>query len=133
MGSRLLRSKPLNLAETSADAFFQRSDAIIATEALCAYLPQFCIDLMRNLPNPQMIRLKEYMKVAREVALDILAAQSKEFAAGKEGSKDVMSLLSKSLYDLLYCYLFQKYEVRANLSQDPKKRLSDEEIIAQLT
>ncbi|KIJ43530.1 hypothetical protein M422DRAFT_253106 [Sphaerobolus stellatus SS14] len=99
-----------------ADAFFQRSDGIIAMEALCAYLPQFCIDMMRNLPDKQMTRLRNYMKVAREVAQSILDTQTKNFEDGKEGSKDVMSIL-----------------IRANLTEDPKKRLDDEEILSQLT
>lgn len=77
----------------SADAFFERSDAVIAIEAVCAYLPESIIDLMWNLPINQMKRLREYMKIARRVAQDILDKQRKLFETGKEGSKDIMSIL----------------------------------------
>lgn len=78
----------------SADSFFERSDALALLEEFLSRLPEWCHTLMRHLPNPQMRRLKAYMKIAREVARSILDRQTNLFHAGKEGSKDVMSILS---------------------------------------
>ncbi|KAF8521630.1 cytochrome P450 [Hysterangium stoloniferum] len=99
-----------------ADTFFERSDELIIFDAICSFMPQWFSDLAKYLPNEQMKRLREYMKVARKVAQSILDRQTKLHIAGKEGSKDVMSIL-----------------IRANLSENPKNKLSDEEIISQLT
>lgn len=99
-----------------ADTFFERTDGIVLFEELLSRLPEWTHTLMRNLPNPQMRRLKAYMKIAREVAQSILNRQSRLIQAGKEGSKDVMSIL-----------------IRANFSENPANKLSDEEILCQLT
>jgi len=69
-----------------------------------------------KLPVERLKRLHDYMTVANEVAKDIVDKQTGLYASGKEGSKDVMSIL-----------------VRANLSEDPKTKLTDDEIIPQMT
>jgi len=56
------------------------------------------------------------MKVARRVAKSIVKRQFRSNATGKDGSKDVMSIL-----------------VRANLAEDPKNKLRENDILSQLT
>ncbi|KAF8583570.1 cytochrome P450 [Ramaria rubella] len=100
-----------------ADSFYKRSDFTIIFEALWGYLPLGLVGVMQKLmPTKQLKRLRRYMKVARSVARNILDTQTQSHAAGKEGGKDVMSIL-----------------IKANLSEDPKTKLSDDEIMAQLT
>ena len=77
------------------------------------------------------------MNEAMEVAQTLLNRQVALHAEGKEGSKDVMSILSMfclpaglggkrklSLFSLI---------VKANLSEKPESRLGDDEILPQLT
>ncbi|KAF8589231.1 PAH-inducible cytochrome P450 monooxygenase PC-PAH 1 [Ramaria rubella] len=99
-----------------ADAFFQRSDGLIIFEGILARMPQYILDLTQYVPSKQLRRLKDYMKLARKAAKSIVTKQSELYAAGKEGSKDIMSLL-----------------IRANLSENPQTKLSEEEILCQLT
>ncbi|KAF8586834.1 cytochrome P450 [Ramaria rubella] len=99
-----------------ADSFFHRSDFTIVFEALWGYLPPALVDLIQMIPTKQLQRLRKYMTVARQVAKNILEKQTQSHYVGKEGGKDVMSLL-----------------IRANLSENPKTRLGDKEIMAQLT
>ncbi|KAF8507787.1 PAH-inducible cytochrome P450 monooxygenase PC-PAH 1 [Gautieria morchelliformis] len=99
-----------------ADSFFKRTDFTIAFEALWGYLPLGLVKFIQMAPTRQLGRLRAYMKVARRVAKDIVDVQTETYSAGKEGGKDVMSIL-----------------IRANLSEDTNTKLSEEEIMAQLT
>ncbi|KIJ23530.1 hypothetical protein M422DRAFT_275874 [Sphaerobolus stellatus SS14] len=98
------------------DAFSNRSDISVAIEQIFERIPVWLVHLILRLPIGRFKRLCDYLRVAREVAQDIVDKQTALYMDGKEGSKDVMSIL-----------------VRANLSQDPKSKLSAEEIIPQMT
>jgi len=72
------------------------------------------------------------MSVARSVASEIVDEQKKGYDVGKEGSKDVMSILS----GLVQCHtsrLLTSFAVRANISENPKTRLTDDSLMAQMT
>ncbi|KIJ23531.1 hypothetical protein M422DRAFT_275875 [Sphaerobolus stellatus SS14] len=79
------------------DAFTNCSDASLAVEGLLQYIPSWILHLIF-------------------LAQDTVDKQTSLYLDGKEGSKDVMSIL-----------------VRANISEDPKSKLSSEEIIPQMT
>ncbi|KIJ40565.1 hypothetical protein M422DRAFT_173549, partial [Sphaerobolus stellatus SS14] len=98
------------------DAFSNRSDISLAIESILERIPAWLVHLSLRLPIGRFKRLHDYLRVAREVAQDVIDKQTALYMDGKEGSKDVMSIL-----------------VRADLSQDPKSKLSDEEIIPQMT
>ncbi|KAF8507406.1 cytochrome P450 [Gautieria morchelliformis] len=98
-----------------ADSFFKRSDLAIAFEALWGYIPLWVVSAMQLLPTKQLRRLRRYTKVAHRVAKGIVQTQTESYSSGKEGGKDVMSIL-----------------IRANLSEDPKSKLSETEVMAQL-
>ncbi|KAF8511968.1 PAH-inducible cytochrome P450 monooxygenase PC-PAH 1 [Gautieria morchelliformis] len=98
-----------------ADSFFKRSDFAIAFENLWGYLPLWVVSAMRLLPIKQLRRLRRYTKVAHRVANDIVQTQTESYSRGKECGKDIMSIL-----------------IRANLSEDPKSKLSETEVMAQL-
>ena len=75
------------------------------------------------------------MKVARRVAKSIMDRQVESYATGEEGGKDVMSILGQSPWALTSCEDLNSIvePVRANLSEDPKRKLSEDEILSQLT
>ncbi|KIJ26121.1 hypothetical protein M422DRAFT_272863 [Sphaerobolus stellatus SS14] len=98
------------------DAFANRSDISLAVEELLEYIPSWILHLIFRIPVGRFKRLYGYLTVARGVAQDIVDKQTSLYMDGKEGSKDVMSIL-----------------VRANLSEDPKAKLSAQEILPQMT
>ena len=75
------------------------------------------------------------MKVARRVGKSIVDRQVESYATGKERGKDVMSILGQSPWTLRFCQDLNSIvePVRANLSEDPKRKLSEDEILSQLT
>ena len=76
------------------------------------------------------------MKIARRVARSIAERQINPRATGTEDGKDVMSILgqsSRKLRPQRNLILSPLDPVRANLSEDPKRKLSEEEILSQLT
>ncbi|KAF8511769.1 PAH-inducible cytochrome P450 monooxygenase PC-PAH 1, partial [Gautieria morchelliformis] len=79
------------------------------------YIPLWVVSAMQLLPTKQLRRLRRYTKVAHRVAKGIVQTQTESYSSGKEGGKDVMSIL-----------------IRANLSEDPKSKLSEPEVMAQL-
>jgi hypothetical protein len=79
----------------SADAFLNRSDYVIAFEALRGIMPGWLVSVLQSLPNKQMSRLKDYMKIARRVARSLVDRQMEIHAAGKESGKDVLSILGE--------------------------------------
>ena len=78
-------------------------------EALWGRLPfNLVVFLLKFLPTRRFDRVRNYMKVARGVAKNIVTTQTKEYAAGKEGAKDIMSILStyfKNLYSKFMTYI----------------------------
>ena len=73
------------------------------------------------------------MKLSEEVAQALLDRQMAPHAQGTEGSKDIMSILSKCSYRLRWEYMLRDSKVRANRSENPKSKLRDNEILPQLT
>ncbi|GJJ11694.1 hypothetical protein Clacol_005930 [Clathrus columnatus] len=99
-----------------ADAFYKLSDRDITVTYLMGKVPDFVYDLMKLLPTRSLKRIRRYMPVVMKVAQEVVDKQTALYAHGKEGSKDLMSVL-----------------VRANLSEDPRTKLTNEEVISQLT
>ncbi|KAF8587081.1 cytochrome P450 [Ramaria rubella] len=99
-----------------AETFLNRTDGTIVFESLWGMMPQWMLALAHRLPLRVVKRWSDYMKIARSVAKELVDRQVASHSLGKEGSKDVMSIL-----------------VRANLSEDPKSKLGEEEILSQLT
>ncbi|GJJ11618.1 hypothetical protein Clacol_005854 [Clathrus columnatus] len=70
------------------------------------------------------------MKIAAEVAQEVVDKQTQLYLQGKEGSKDLMSLLAKKTRKHL---VTNTSIVHANLSEDPKTKLPMSEVLAQFT
>jgi len=73
-----------------------RSNYTLAFEALWDHIPQWLVIVTQHIPTKRLKRLRDYMKVARRVAKSIVERQIKLHATGKEGGKDVMSILGQS-------------------------------------
>ncbi|GJJ11611.1 hypothetical protein Clacol_005846 [Clathrus columnatus] len=99
-----------------ADAFYQMSDIDIAMPYILSNIPSFFVSILTRLPLRTISKFRNYMKVATEVAQEVVDKQTQLYLHGKEGSKDLMSLL-----------------VHANLSEDPKTKVGKNEVLAQLT
>ncbi|KIJ47478.1 hypothetical protein M422DRAFT_248896 [Sphaerobolus stellatus SS14] len=95
------------------DAFADRSNLSLAFATCLGFFPSWLVQLILRLPFGRFKRLHEYLTVAREAAQEIVDKQTSLYIDGKEGSKDVM--------------------MRANLSEDPKSKLTTEEILPQMT
>ncbi|KIJ34439.1 hypothetical protein M422DRAFT_782890 [Sphaerobolus stellatus SS14] len=93
-----------------------RPDFSLIFETFLGFLPSWLVKLGITVPVGRFKLLSNYMRVAEKVAQEIIDKQTDLYLKGKEGSKDVMSLL-----------------VRANLSEDPRTKLSSKEIIPQMT
>ena len=86
---------------TRADTFFKRSNAVIAFEALWGYLPLWMVTAIQLLPTKQLKRIRKYTTVAHRVAKNIVDTQTQLYSLGKEGGKDIMSILSKFYKELV--------------------------------
>lgn len=103
---------------------------------LIAQVPEFLFNLMKHLPTKSLKKMNSHMVVATSVAQEVVDKQTSLYAHGKEGSKDLMSILGMISFSFLEknFILFLSYcLVRANLSENPKTKLSNDEVLAQLT
>ena len=57
-------------------------------------MPIRILKLVPKLPTKRLMRLKRYMSVARGVAARLVDNQTQSYVSGKEGGKDLMSILS---------------------------------------
>jgi hypothetical protein len=131
-----LRNPPLNqLIINSPETSSKITDVTVACEYIIARMPDWLADLCSLIPTARFQRFRTHMKITRKAAKDIVDAQTELFASGKEGSKDVMAILGKQCqifgrkYDVQSCAL----AVKANLSENSKTKLSEEEILSQMT
>ncbi|KAF8512621.1 cytochrome P450 [Hysterangium stoloniferum] len=97
-------------------AFGKRPDSMIVMDAVMGWVPQWMVSFFLSLPFARLEILHKYNKVALGVAKEVVDGQTAIYASGKEGSKDIMSVL-----------------VRANLAEEPEFKLSDKEVMSQLT
>ncbi|KIJ29586.1 hypothetical protein M422DRAFT_268929 [Sphaerobolus stellatus SS14] len=109
------RSQGSKLAKVPK-ASIERPDLSIVFGSFLGFLPSWLVKLGLCVPVGRFKLMHDYMKIVHGVAQDITNKQTELYLRGKEGSKDVMSIL-----------------VRANLSENPKTKLSSEEIIPQMT
>ncbi|KAK7032242.1 hypothetical protein VNI00_013200 [Paramarasmius palmivorus] len=99
-----------------ADAFASPTKAALVSMALPTLLPFKLLEFMLHRSNNDRAkRIRLIRDVSRDVARQLLKEKAGDIDQGK-GNKDVMSLL-----------------VKANLSENEKHRLSDEELLSQMT
>ncbi|KAF8514719.1 cytochrome P450 [Hysterangium stoloniferum] len=99
-----------------SDLFYKPSDTIIALQDFCGYLPSSIATMIQSFPGRRPEMLRNYFKAANHVGQRLIDRQVELLAAGHKGGKDIMSLL-----------------VNANSCQVVSGKLSNEELLAQLT
>ncbi|OSD02196.1 PAH-inducible cytochrome P450 monooxygenase PC-PAH 1 [Trametes coccinea BRFM310] len=80
------------------------------------YIPMPILKFVKYVPSKEHIRFRRTLNVINDFARELIAQKTEAVLAGKnENKKDIMSIL-----------------VKANASENPKARLSDEEMISQM-
>ncbi|OCH92291.1 cytochrome P450 [Obba rivulosa] len=97
------------------DATMYPSKLDLLVKATWEYLPPSVLWLVDYLPLKDIKRMKQIRRAFHKEAQKLLKDKTERLVAGKEGKKDVMSVL-----------------VRANASENPRSRLSDAEMTAQM-
>ncbi|EPQ55474.1 cytochrome P450 [Gloeophyllum trabeum ATCC 11539] len=95
--------------------FGTNTDKRLLMDSLLDSIPaRFIVHLYRRLPGRRFERMRETSEATYKIARQLVAEKYDALLSGK-GNKDVMSLL-----------------VKANASENPAKRLTDEELYAQM-
>ncbi|KAH9885379.1 PAH-inducible cytochrome P450 monooxygenase PC-PAH 1 [Cubamyces lactineus] len=80
------------------------------------YIPMPILKYVQYIPTKEHIRFRKTLKVINNFARELIEQKTEAVLAGKnEKKKDIMSIL-----------------VKANASEDPKSRLTDEEMVSQM-
>ncbi|KIJ30165.1 hypothetical protein M422DRAFT_268304 [Sphaerobolus stellatus SS14] len=97
------------------DTSFKPSDAVLVMQELVVHVPEFWIPALLRLPGKIMKTLKHHETAVDNVARQLITRQMQSIAGGKEGGKDIMSIL-----------------VDENNALDPATQLSPYELISQM-
>lgn len=100
-------------------------------QALWDYMPEKVLECFRYLP------MREYARFARTRRIfnmysKWLLAQKSAVLTSDEHSMDVTSVLGKSLLSFVNLMELMQAVVRANVSEDPKSRLINEEMVSEM-
>ncbi|GJJ09369.1 hypothetical protein Clacol_003591 [Clathrus columnatus] len=93
---------------------YNLSNFTILFRRITSFLPPFLVKYLIYLPKKDLKRMGSFTKVIKTLGEKILAEQVALHATSKPEGKDVISIL-----------------VKANFSEDPKKRMGDHEVVAQ--
>ena len=77
------------------EAFADLSDASLASLTVLGWLPGWLVNLTLRIPVGMFKVVRDYLVVATDVAQEVVDKQTALYKEGKEGSKDVMSILGK--------------------------------------
>ena len=87
---------------------------------------------MDYIPTKEYSRFRRTLRVVNRVSKQLIAEKRAALLAESTSSRDIFSVLGAPCPSpLLFCSL-NVAAVQANVSQDPKARLSDEELVAQM-
>ncbi|RPD64802.1 cytochrome P450 [Lentinus tigrinus ALCF2SS1-6] len=98
-----------------ADSIPNPSTFTILFRSLWYYIPDSILKYVKYMPGKDHARFRKTLKLINEYSKNLIDEKTEAVLAGKEGKKDIMSIL-----------------VRANAAENPKERLTDEEMIAQM-
>ncbi|KAF8817623.1 cytochrome P450 [Phlegmacium glaucopus] len=88
----------------------------VIQQALSKFLPRLVLERLADIaPNPRLEKLRHASAVATKVAKSLVDSKTEAVMTGKQGSRDILSLL-----------------VRSNLSEAANTRLSEEEMLSQM-
>ncbi|KAJ3539651.1 hypothetical protein NM688_g6334 [Phlebia brevispora] len=105
-------------------------------KASWSYLPACVLDYVDYIPTREYKRFRQTMSVINKVSKRLIDEKTEALLNGGGSSKDVMSILGIS-FTLTYLHRSIIPDpvplVRANVSENPKTRLSEEEMVAQMS
>ncbi|GJJ11711.1 hypothetical protein Clacol_005948 [Clathrus columnatus] len=96
-------------------------------------VPEPVLNLIKHLPARKLKAMKYYMSVVMEVAQGIFDKQTALYTPGTESSTNFMSVLGMISGIRDFDSRLTLKVVHANLSENPTNRLTNEEVISQLT
>ena len=107
--------------------------AEMLAQTLIGYLPQSILEYMTDhTPGPRTAHARKTGVLAIKVAKELVESKSQALLEGK-GRNDILSLLSKPASQKAVLYVLTLFlEVKANASEDPKRRLNEEELLSQM-
>ncbi|PSS30876.1 hypothetical protein PHLCEN_2v2603 [Hermanssonia centrifuga] len=79
------------------------------------YMPSTVLEYIAYIPTREYLRFRGAMQVIGRVSKQLVDEKTKSYSAGDDTRKDAMSVL-----------------VRANISENPKTRISEDEMVAQM-
>jgi len=129
------RKSPTYLIHHRIESLLYPSKAAILQQGLLRVSPDILWTLFGELPSRQNIRARKFFRLAVKVVQQVI--NERLSVADPEGTndKDLLSVMRKLCQSYFNLYPLTDVDlmlVRANRVEDPKKRLSDEELIAQL-
>ncbi|KAF8520692.1 cytochrome P450 [Gautieria morchelliformis] len=98
-----------------ADVHYMISDFTIVFRRLTGFTPPWLSRYLHFLPKKDIRRLRNVMNLMFKTGRKLIAQEKEAHEAGKEGGRDVMSIF-----------------VKANSSEDPKRRLGEDEVLSQI-
>jgi len=115
-------------------AFGSPSDGVIIGLDAAQYLPTIVLEtITNNISNKRLEPLRRAAAAADKISKELIDMKAADLLEGKS-KKDIMSILGQCFPSIL-CYSHLKcfnFAVKANASENPKARLSDTEMIAQM-
>jgi hypothetical protein len=122
--------------DQSVDTFLQRSDFSLVTEAICGLLPNWVLSiLLKTLPNKTISQVQNYTRIARRVAKSLVDRQLDSDIKGTDSCQNILSRLGEDYpWNVSPIAQFAPvWVVNANLSAISSNKLSNDELLAQLT
>ncbi|EKM52320.1 uncharacterized protein PHACADRAFT_260638 [Phanerochaete carnosa HHB-10118-sp] len=84
-------------------------------QTLWNFTPDWMLYYVRHVPTREYVRFKHTLQIINGVSKELIDQKSEDLLDGDKSNKDVMSIL-----------------VRANASENPKSKLSEEEMVSQM-
>lgn len=93
------------------------------------------LEYVDRIPSREYKRFRHTIQTMNKVSTQLIQDKTENLLTGDKSNKDIMSVLGK-LYILLRVACFELTNgctsVRANVSENPQSKLSDEEMMAQM-
>lgn len=122
---------------SSADAIPYPSKFTLLFRALWPYIPMRFLKLVQYIPTRDHVRFRKTLKIINNFAKGLIDEKTEAVLAGQgEKKKDIMSILGSIprsfilFFHSLTCIFARA--VKANASENPKQRLTDEEMMSQM-
>ncbi len=114
----------------SSDTLLYPSGVDLLFKGLWRYIPASILQYVEYIPTKEYIRFRAFRKLAKSISKGLI--EEKASVSMADGtSRDVMSVLGE--YGFLAIVHFLIWDVvRANVSEDPKRQLDEDEILSQM-